>query len=508
MQELDDTALLREYADLASERAFATLVARHVNQVYSVALRHTRNPQDAGEITQAVFVILAGKARRLGRGVILSGWLHQTARLASLTFIRSQIRRARREQEAHMQTILNENEGAAWEQIAPLLDRALSRLSETDRHAVVLRFFDGKSLREVGAALGTSEDAAKMRVTRALEKLRKIFAGHGVSSTTAVIAGLISTQSVQAAPAGLAQAVTAAALTKGAAAGGSTLTLIKGALKVMAWTKLKTAVVIGAGVLLAAGTTTLTLHEIQEHQPHDWAAPQAEHAWQVPQADFGVFYKAPAQVTMLPTQFKEDGNWCSDGSRGAMGIAQPLSEIIQVAYQKNRLRTVFITDPPTNRYDFMAKLVGPQEAHKNLPTDANWTLALQKKIAQQFGFTGRLQMRATDVLVLQPGPAGIQGFKVSHQMPKGLAMRPTPGNYSYYEQPVSSLTALLEPRFKIPVVDQTGLTEDYDYALKWNEPNPKEPNLPGMKQALLDQLGLELVPTNRPIEMLVVDKVK
>jgi DNA-directed RNA polymerase specialized sigma24 family protein len=104
MQELDDTALLREYADLASERAFATLVARHVNQVYSVALRHTRNPQDAGKITQAVFVILAGKARRLGRGVILSGWLHQTARLASLTFIRSQIRRARREQEAHMQT--------------------------------------------------------------------------------------------------------------------------------------------------------------------------------------------------------------------------------------------------------------------------------------------------------------------------------------------------------------------------------------------------------------------
>jgi RNA polymerase sigma factor (sigma-70 family) len=97
MQELDDIALLREYLEHASEEAFATLVTRHVNKVYSVALRHTRNPHQAEEITQAVFVLLAKKARHLGKGVVLSGWLYQTARLTAVTFIRSEIRRARRD---------------------------------------------------------------------------------------------------------------------------------------------------------------------------------------------------------------------------------------------------------------------------------------------------------------------------------------------------------------------------------------------------------------------------
>src|ERR1035441_6002241 len=133
MQELDDTALLREYVERGSEDAFAALVTRHVNKVYSVALRHTGNPHSAEEITQAVFVILAKKSRQLGKRVILSGWLYQTARLTAVTFIRGRIRRARREQEAYMQTLSNEPESdfsrrsetmtdAIWKQLAPLLD--------------------------------------------------------------------------------------------------------------------------------------------------------------------------------------------------------------------------------------------------------------------------------------------------------------------------------------------------------------------------------------------------
>src|ERR1700704_6797309 len=164
MQELDDNALLREYTEHDSEAAFASLVTRHVNKVYSVALRHPRNPHQAEEITQAVFVILSRKSRHMGKRVILSGWLYQTARLTAVTFIRSKIPRARREQEAHMQTLLNESESDVWPQIAPLLDAAMAGLSEVDRHAVVLRFFDGKSMKEVGVALGASEDAAKMRL--------------------------------------------------------------------------------------------------------------------------------------------------------------------------------------------------------------------------------------------------------------------------------------------------------------------------------------------------------
>src|SRR5208282_1149567 len=250
----DDLTLLREYARRNSEEAFAALVSRHVNLVYSVALRQVRDPHLAEEITQVVFIILARKAGSLGPQTILPGWLCRTARYAGANALTIQRRRQRREQEAHMQSILDEaaNEPAeAWNQIAPLLDGAMGKLGQKDHDAVMLRFFEGRNFKEVGAALGASEDAAKMRVNRALEKLRNFFTKRGVSSTTATIAGAISANSVQAAPVALAKTVTAMALAKGAVASASTLTLIKGALKLMAWTKIKIAVAASAGVLLA-----------------------------------------------------------------------------------------------------------------------------------------------------------------------------------------------------------------------------------------------------------------
>ena len=164
-----------------------------------------------------------------------------------------------------MQSSSNENESDVWPQIAPLLDTAMAGLSERDRHAVVLRYFDGKSMREVGAALGGSEDAAKMRVNRAVEKLRGFFTKRGVALSAAALMAAISANSVQAAPAVLAKSITAVAMTKGVAASGSTLTLVKGALKIMAWTKAKTAVVAGVAIILTASTTTMVIHH--QHRP-------------------------------------------------------------------------------------------------------------------------------------------------------------------------------------------------------------------------------------------------
>jgi RNA polymerase sigma factor (sigma-70 family) len=264
----DDLALLREYARNHSEAAFAALVARHVNLVYSVALRSVRDPHLAEEITQAVFIILARKADSLGDQTILPGWLCRTARYASANALTIQRRRQDREQEAHMQSILNEAEPMreeTWNQIAPLLDGAMEKLGQKDHDALVLRFFENKNFAEVGAALGASEDAAKMRVNRALDKLHRFFNKRGISSTTAIIAGEISTHSMQAAPVGLAKSVTLVAMTKGVAASGSTLTLIKGALKIMAWTKMKTAIVVGVIVAATAATGVMGYKLVKSH---------------------------------------------------------------------------------------------------------------------------------------------------------------------------------------------------------------------------------------------------
>ena len=253
----DDITLLREYARCNSEEAFAALVSRHVNLVYSVALRDVHDPHLAEEITQAVFIILARKAESFDSKVVLSGWLCRTARYTSANTLTIQRRRQQREQEAYVQSLLNESESAVWTQISPLLGEAMKQLGQKDHDAVVLRFFENKSFQEIGAVFGASENAAKKRVAYALEKMRKYFSKHGVTSTTAIIAGAISANSVQAAPATLAKTTVAVALAKGAAASTSTLTLIKGASKIMAWTKAKAAIVVSIGVLLTVGTTTI-----------------------------------------------------------------------------------------------------------------------------------------------------------------------------------------------------------------------------------------------------------
>jgi RNA polymerase sigma factor (sigma-70 family) len=263
MQDTDDIELLRRYADDNSEEAFATVVTRHLNLVYSVALRHVQNTHHAEEITQAVFVILARKAKGLRQRTVLSGWLYHAARLTAANFLRSEIQRGRREQEAHMRSLLNESESDIWPQLAPLLDAAMARLGEKDRNAVVLRFFESKAMSDVGATLGISEEAAKKKVSRAVEKLRQFFTKRGVVVPAAVLMAAISANSVQAAPAVLAKTATAVAFTKGTMASISTLTLIKGALKVMAWSKAKTAVVTGIVLLLVGGSTAVVVVEAQ-----------------------------------------------------------------------------------------------------------------------------------------------------------------------------------------------------------------------------------------------------
>ena len=256
MQESQDSELLRRYAREKSDAAFAALVARHVNMVYSAALRKIGNPAAAQEITQAVFIILAQKANRLLPHPALSGWLYQTTRLTAANFQRTEIRRTRREQEAYMQSLSRRTEPELWTQIMPLLEDAMGDLGEKDRNALALRFFEGKTFQEIGTAFRVSENAARKRTDYALEKLRAYFFKRGVTSTTGSIAAAMSANSVHAAPAMLAKTAAAMALAKGATTSTSTLALVKGALKIMAWTNSK--VVIGASVVV--------LLAVQHHQ--------------------------------------------------------------------------------------------------------------------------------------------------------------------------------------------------------------------------------------------------
>jgi len=262
MHDTGDMELLRDYDRQGSEAAFAMLVERHVNLVYSAALRHVGITSYAEEITQVVFIILARKAASLRTHTILEGWLYETTRLTALSFQRGERRRQFREQEAYMQSTLQETvDTSTWNQLAPLLDEAIARLGKKDRDAIMLRFFKDKSLREVAAALRMTETAAQRRVHRAVEKLRTFFTKRGVILPAAVLTAAISANSVQAAPVALAKSVTVVAIVKGSIAAVSTLTLVRGTMKTMTWLKIKFAVFVGTIALLAGGAATVAISQ-------------------------------------------------------------------------------------------------------------------------------------------------------------------------------------------------------------------------------------------------------
>src|SRR5437899_6290823 len=159
----DDRQLLRRYISEGSEEAFTEIVRQHTGLVYSAALRQVRDPDLARDVAQNVFIHLAQKARSIPSGMVLAGWLHRDTRFTALDAIRSENRRARREQEA---MVMNTPDPSGWENIRPLLDEALQELSPTDRDALLLRFFEQQDMAAVGAALGSSADAARKRVER------------------------------------------------------------------------------------------------------------------------------------------------------------------------------------------------------------------------------------------------------------------------------------------------------------------------------------------------------
>jgi len=215
-----DSKLVSDYAAEGSEAAFRALVSRHVDMVFATALRQTGSATLAEEVTQSVFLSLARKAVRLAGFQTLGGWLFRTAVLESKARIRSELRRRRRE-EAASQILALQREGTSPSAaLLPLLDEALLSLREVDRLALVLRFLEERSFREVGLALGTNEEAARKRVFRALERVGGFFRQRGFVIPSAGGASALLASTVQAAPPALAVSAANAALSAGGAASG------------------------------------------------------------------------------------------------------------------------------------------------------------------------------------------------------------------------------------------------------------------------------------------------
>ncbi len=219
MQSKSDAQLLREYADRGVEAAFAEIVHRHTNLVYSAALRQVNSPDTAPEIAQNVFIGLAHGAHTLSAQLTaeasLAGWLCRSARNQALKLWRDESRRHSRERQA-MELLNPISESAPdWESLRPVLDEAMAELTEPEYDALVLRFFNNHDLRAVGRALGVSDDTAQKRVSRALDKLRENLARRGVATTGAALSLAISANAVQAAPVGLALSISTAATLAG-----------------------------------------------------------------------------------------------------------------------------------------------------------------------------------------------------------------------------------------------------------------------------------------------------
>ena len=257
---LEDGQLLARYVNEGSQEAFAELVRRHLNFVYSAALRQVRASQLAEDVAQMVFVNLAKKARSLPKQVVLAGWLHRDARFTALDLLRREGRRQAREHEAWMMNPPDSETVPDWASLRPLLDEALDGLPPLDRDALLFRFFEQRSLKEIGVTLGSGEEAARKRVTRALDKLRALLARRGVTTSASALSVAMTTYGIRAAPASLAATICSASLLAGApVAGGIAIFKIT---ELITMAKLKTALLTAVAV---AGIAT-ALIQYQNNQ--------------------------------------------------------------------------------------------------------------------------------------------------------------------------------------------------------------------------------------------------
>jgi RNA polymerase sigma factor (sigma-70 family) len=244
---------LRQYIESGSDEAFRLIVEMHIDSVYSQCVRQLRDRTLAEDVTQSVFILLARKAAKIPKGAVLGGWLFNATHYACANARRTANRRAKQEQKAarmRQEIISSPQSNDTWSEVEPYLDDAIARLATRERDAILLRFFQNQSMRDVGTALGISEDAAKQRVFRAMEKLRGYFADRGLAMPSVTLAACLQSAVKPAAP-NMASVTVAIATTKMAGRSWSILSWPKIAAAIAAVMLLSTAAIVGEHLALA-----------------------------------------------------------------------------------------------------------------------------------------------------------------------------------------------------------------------------------------------------------------
>ena len=425
----DSGTLLAEYVKDGSEPAFRELVRRYLDLVYSAAVRLVQDERHLAEdVAQTVFADLARLARSLPEEVMLGGWLHRHTCFVAATLLRGERRRRARERQAvEMNAIANQPE-PNLALIAPVLDEAINQLGTTDRKAILLRFFEQRDFHSVGEALGSNEDAARMRVNRALEKLHSLLKRRGVTLSAAALGTMLPGQVVSAAPAGLAAGISNAVIAGSAAGSGITLT----SLKIIIMAKLKIGIV--SAVVVASVVTPLVLQhqacarlrEQQDSQRHQ-------------QSQLTALTEENQRLSNLAASTALSSNQPEELQRlrAEAGTLQRQTSTVARLREENRLLQASVASPPTPlelreeaiaRMDFgkhwvLALMLYAQEHEDQLPTDfgqAKDFLPEQAKAetnvtTDQFEIV--YQGKWTDVK--KPGETIVLREKQAHQMPYG-----------------------------------------------------------------------------------------
>lgn len=429
----DDRDVLREYVERGSEEAFRTLVKRHASMVHGTALRVLRNESMAEEVTQAVFIILARKASSLTPKTVLAGWLYRTAHFVALESLRTETRRRQRDHDfAEMKD--ESHALSVWNQIAPILEDAMKRLSETDRDAVVLRFLEQRSFADVASALSISEGAAKMRVGRALEKLRSALARRGVLVPAAALLAALSTQNATAAPTALMTTVTASALAQPGGAPSSLTALVKGALTLMFWNKAKICLTAVILMLLVSGgavaiwkwkssshsTTTIVTMQTFEPMAGDW-----EGTISLRRDSANPIEPQPCSMTVTTS---EGGRACDIELR--MRMAPDADPVVQHYAHKLNMRgdgLFTISDPASGRGDGECQVT---ESFYN-PASGEWRAAMRFPFPGNRGVMEGSWQRRGETLIVQShdqffGPGGPSNAYAELQLRRRLGASAAP----------------------------------------------------------------------------------